>query len=187
MSTKGGRKGGRLPWWAWIIIPALAIIALVVLLAVLRPGEDTVGEVDEPGPPAVRPEEVGDVAPGVSMYQISENPQEYYGSTVTVTGEVSEILGSNSFLMVERFGVSGDDLLVVSSVPLSEVGGQSGDAPLAVGHAVEVTGEVREFELVSVEQEIGADLNDEVLDAWDGVTSIIASSISLDPPVPEES
>lgn len=172
--------------WAWIAGPALALIAVVVLLALLGQGEEPAGEVDEPGPGYVYPEERDDVAPGVSMYQIAENPQEYYGSTVTVTGEVSYVLGSNALLAVPRFGVSTDDTLVISQAPLSEVTGQSGDAPLSQGETVQITGEVREFELPGIEQEVGADLDDESLDAYDGMPSIVASSISLDPPAPEE-
>lgn len=179
-------KGGRLPLWAWIAGPALALIAVVVLLALLGQGEGP-AEIDEPGPPAVYPEDRDDVAPGVSMYQIAENPQEYYGSTVTVSGEVSYVLGPNALLVVPRFGVSADDTLVISPVPLSEVTDQSGDAPLSQGEAVRITGEVREFDLPGIEREIGVDLDDESLDAYDGVMpSIVASSISLDPPVPEE-
>jgi hypothetical protein len=179
-------KGGRLPLWAWIAGPALILLAVVVIIALLRQGEEPAGEIDEPGPPAVYTSERDDVAPGVSMYQIAENPQEYYGSTVTVTGEASYVLGPNALLVVPRFGVSADDTLVISPVALSEVTGQSDDAPLSQGDTVQITGEVREFEPPSIEQEIGVDLDDESLAAYDGMPSIVASSISLDPPVSEE-
>lgn len=75
---------------------------------------------------------------------------------------------------------------MISPVPLSEVTGQSGDAPLSQGETVRITGEVREFDLPGIEREIGVDLDDESLDAYDGMPSIVASSISLDPPVSEE-
>jgi len=162
------------------------LIAVVVLLTLLRQEEEPAAEIDEPGPPAVYPQDLDDVAPGVSMYQIADNPQEYYGSTVTVTGDVSYVLGSNSLLVVPQFGVSADDTLVISPVALSEITGQSGDAPLAQGETVRITGEVREFGLPGIEREIGVDLDDESLDAYDGMPSIIASSISLEPPVSEE-
>ncbi len=79
-----------------------------------------------------------------------------------------------------------DDMLVIGPVPLSGITEHSDDAPLSQGDAVRITGEVREFELPSVEQEIGADLDDELLDYREGTPSIITSSISLEPPPAED-
>lgn len=188
MKTKGSDpQGSGFPLWVWIVGPALALIAVVVLVALLREGEEPAapGEFDESGPPAVYPGEIDDLGPGVTLYELTDNPEEYYGSTVTVSGQVSYILGPHALLMVTSFGVSADDMLVISPIPLSEITDQSGDAPLSQGDAVQVTGEAREFELPSVEQEIGVDLDDELLDYREGTPSIVASSISLEPPVPE--
>ncbi len=78
------------------------------------------------------------------------------------------------------------DMLVMSPVVLSGIAEHSDDTPLSQGDAVRITGEVREFELPSVEQEIGADLDDELLDYQEGTPSIIASSISLERPLAED-
>lgn len=188
MKTKGSDpQGSGFPLWVWIVGPALALIAVVILVALLRESEEPAdpGEFDESGPPAVYPDEIEDLGPGVTLYELNDNPEEYYGSTVTVLGEVSYILGPHAFLMVTRFGVSADDMLVISPVPLSEITDQTGDAPLSQGDVVQVTGEAREFELPSVEQEIEVDLDDELLDYREGTPSIVASSISAEPPIPE--
>lgn len=162
-----GRGGlaDRLPLWAWIVGPAFLVIAVVVVLSLFWQGGGTEG-FDDP-------------EAGVTLYDIVENPREYYGSTVTVRGEVSQILGPNALLIVEPFGVSADDLLVISSVPLSEA--LPGDVPSFEDEAIRVTGEVREFDLTEVEQEIGADLDEELLDYRVGTPSIVAASISLEP------
>ena len=188
MKTKGSElQGSGFPLWVWVVGPALALIAVVVLVALLREGEEPAdpGEFDESGPPAVYPDEIEDLGPGVTLYELNDNPEEYYGSTVTVGGEVSYVLGPHAFLMVTRFGVSADDMLVISPVPLSEIADRSGDAPLSQGDAVQVTGEVREFELPGVEREIGVDLDDELLDYREGTSSIVASSVSAEPLIPE--
>ncbi len=193
--TKVERHGLYRPW----NLAALALMLAVALFLASCGGEEGGDQQEGGGGEGGGAEETtqeqagGEMAggeQGVSMYQIAENPQEYYGSTVTVTGEVSNVLGSNAMLVVPQAGVSGaDDMLVISPVPLSEASEateQSGDAPLSQGETVQITGEVREFELLAIEQEIGVDLDDESLDAYDGTPSIIASSISLEPPVPEE-
>ena len=189
MKTKGSDlQGSGLSLWLWIVGPVLMLIAVVMLVALFREGEGPAdpGGFDESGPSAVYPGETADLGRGVTLYELTDNPEEYYGSTVTVSGEVSYILGPHAFLIVTRFGVSADDMLVASPIPLSRIGDRSGDAPLSQGDAVQITGEVREFELTSVEQEIGADLNNELLDYREGTPSMVASSISLEPPRAED-
>lgn len=189
MKTKGSDlQGGGFPLWLWIAGPALLLIAVVVLVALFSEGEEPADprEFDESGPPAVYPEETADLGRGVTLYELTDNPEEYYGSTVTVSGELSYTLGPHAFLIVTPFGVSADDMLMISPIPLSKITDQSDDTPLSQGDAVQITGEVREFELTSVEQEIGADLNNELLDYREGTPSIVASSISLEPPIAED-
>jgi len=48
-------KGRRLPLWVWIAVPALTLIAVVVLLTLLRQEEEPAAEIDEPWLPAVYP------------------------------------------------------------------------------------------------------------------------------------
>lgn len=153
MKTKS--EGMRL--WAWILGPMLAVVSLVVLIALFRDAESA-------GPEA-----------GVALYDIADDPTEFYGTTVTVSGEVNEVLGPRSFT------IGDEELLVVSSAPLPEVVDRPGELPLSGGDVVKVTGRVRNFDVFEVEREIGADLDDELLDAWAATPSIVADSVSLEP------
>ncbi len=152
----------RFPLWIWVLGPIVVVVAAVALLALLREG-------DPAGPEA-----------GVTFTEITEDPSRFFGETVTVEGGVGEVLGPRSLLISERFNAS--DLLVVSPVPLWEVGGQSGGDPLSEDELVRVTGEVVKFDIASAEQRIGADLDGEALDAYVGTPAIVADSISLRPP-----
>ena len=108
---------------------------------------------------------------GVTLYDITDNTEEFYGSTVTVSGEVNEVLGPRSFTIGgEEFG--GEELLVVSSVPRPDP--EEGDV-------VQVTGEVQRFDVSSVERNIGFDLDGELLAPWESTPSIVADSASLTP------
>lgn len=157
MKTEGG-----FPLWVWVAGPIVVVIAAVAVLALLRQGDSA------------------DREAGTTLSDIADRPSQFLGESVTVSGEVVEILGPRSILISERF-ITGD-LLVVSAVPLREVGNLAGDASLTEGDSVRVTGEVVKFDLTEAEQEIGADLSEETLDAYVGTPAIIADSISLRPP-----
>ncbi|MDP8949153.1 MAG: hypothetical protein M3N00_02765 [Actinomycetota bacterium] len=157
----------RFPLWIWVLGPIVVVVTAMALLALLRVG-------DPAGPEA-----------GVTLDEITEDPSRFFGETVTVEGGVAEVLGPRSFLISER--LSAGDLLVVSPVPLSEVGGQRGGDPLSddemsEDELVQVTGEVVRFDIAGAEQRIGEDLDGEALDAYVGTPAIIADSISLRPP-----
>jgi len=160
MRTKG--DGPRL--WVWIAGPALAVILLAVLVGVLRDEESA-------GPNV-----------GVTLYDITNDPDDFYGSTVTISSEINDILGQRSFT-IGGDELLADELLVVSSAPLAEVADAPGGDPPEEGDVVQVTGEVREFKLSGAEDEIGADLNDELLADWVDTPSIVATSISVTPDV----
>ncbi len=152
----------RLPLWVWVAGPVVVVIAAVVLLALLR--EQETDELP---------------AAGVTLEEVSEEPSRFFGETVTVRGDVTQVLGARSFLITQRLD---SDLLVVSSVPLREVGDESGGATFSEESQVWVTGEVRRFDLTAVEDRIGANLDQEALDAYVGTPAIVARSVSLEPP-----
>lgn len=161
------RAKDDLPLWFWVVGPVVVVIAAVSVLTLLRQGD-----------PADR-------GAAATLEHVADNPSQFFGERVTVGGEVVEILGPRSLLVSERF-IAGD-LLVVSSIPLREVDDLAGDTPLTEGDSIRITGEVRRFDLREVEQEVGADLSEETLDAYVGTSAIIADAISLKPPdVPKE-
>ena len=74
--------------------------------------------------------------------EVAEDPTQYYGETLAVTGEVEEMYGVNTFTLDEEELFGGEDLLVI--VPnISEV--------ISDGETVAVTGELRSFVVADLE------------------------------------
>ena len=76
--------------------------------------------------------------------EITEDPTQYYGQTLAVTGEVEQMYGMNTFTLDEEELFGGNDLLVV--VPNAE-------EMVEEGETVAVTGELRSFTLVDLERD----------------------------------
>lgn len=85
------------------------------------------------------------------------------GEEVTVAGEVSEIISDVAF----RLAGVGWDVLILDS----------GQAAAEEGEAVQVTGTVRRFEIVTIEEEFGTDLDDELYTDFEGQLVLVADSI----------
>ena len=100
--------------------PIIVVIAAAALLALLREGSSDRSQT------------------GITLEDIAEEPNRFFGETVAVMGGVFEILGPSSLLISDRF--SAGDLLVVSPVPLRELGSRPGVDPLSEADLLQVTG-----------------------------------------------
>ena len=100
---------------------------------------------------------------------ITDNPADYLGETVTVRGGRVEVLGPQVFRMEEING-SGNHLLVVGAAAAIE--------NVTTGEAVQVQGEVDQFDLVEIEERLSTDLEEELFDSMEGETTIIADAIT---------
>lgn len=109
---------------------------------------------------------------GVSIDDITDDPARYLGRTVTVGGEVNQILSPRAFVLEGDDLVGGDDLLVVGA---NELGGISPD------EVVLVSGPVRRFNLAEAERDLGVDLDDNLFRDFDGRPAIVARDITLRP------
>lgn len=132
------------------------VVGLIAVIAVIW----IVVEATEPDAPDV----------GVTVGDITENPTAYMGQNVTVSGEVEEIYTTGAFTLDGGDWGMDDDLLVVGAT-----------APRAITEddLVQVTGEVRQFTLVDVERDLGADLDDEVFARWENRPVVVAQSTQL--------
>jgi hypothetical protein len=76
--------------------------------------------------------------------EISEDPEQYYGQTIAVSGEVGELLSPNTFQLEEEGWFEGDEVLVIgaSTVPT-----------LDAAEEVVVTGTLRPFVAAEFEEE----------------------------------
>lgn len=88
----------------------------------------------------------------------------YTGQQVTLSAEVSETISPDAFAIAG----AADPLLIVESQEIP---------PLDDGQVVQVTGTVQEgFDVVSVEEELGVDLEDEAFTDFEGEPYIMATS-----------
>ncbi len=123
--------------------------------------------------------ESGGPEAGASVSEIVDDPREFIGETVTVSGEIASVLSPRVLTIGGDEFVGGGELLVVASsdVPLQEVVGDG----LERDDLVQVTGEVRSFDVVEVEQAARADLADEALAAWEDRVAIVAQTLVVTP------
>ncbi|MGL5193192.1 MAG: hypothetical protein ACRC8Y_06270 [Chroococcales cyanobacterium] len=107
---------------------------------------------------------------------ISSDPENFIGRTVTVRGDVDEIDTSrDTFLMDDDRFLGGDGILVINST----------GAPFAIPDAddmrVQVTGEVRQFRRNEIASEFGFNLDPELYSDYEDRPAIIAESMALSP------
>ncbi len=112
----------------------------------------------------------------ITLSDIANNPEQYIGQMVTIRAPLGEVLGPRAFTLSDPALVSFDSLLVVgvdnTTIPTE---GAVEDAE------VEVTGTVREFHVMALEQELAYEFPDPVLGAYSDETAIVAESVRILP------
>ncbi len=113
-----------------------------------------------------------------AVEEVEEDPAEYAGETLTLSGEVGEIYGDDAFLLREEDGLIDDDEILVINVDPQYTSVSEGDE-------VQVVGEVRQFVLADIERdydvEWDGDVEAEIEAEYDGRPVVIAeSTIALD-------
>ncbi|HXG82684.1 MAG TPA: hypothetical protein VNI84_01535 [Pyrinomonadaceae bacterium] len=119
-----------------------------------------------------RVEKVG----GVTARQVIENPANYVGKTVTVSGDVEEIWGPRAFNMDS--GASLGELLVVGREPFPQIP-DAGNRAYVVSDVATVTGVVRLLVTADIEREIGWDLDPQIETEFNAKPVLIAQTISF--------
>ena len=89
------------------------------------------------------------------------------GETVTVNGEVSELIGTNAFTIGGEEIGDNPILVVAAQVPA-----------LGEGDVVEVAGTVVEFQVIGYEEDLDLDLVDNEFEDFDGDPAIAATSVT---------
>ncbi|MGB5972554.1 MAG: hypothetical protein WBG38_04505, partial [Nodosilinea sp.] len=87
--------------------------------------------------------------------QITEDPEQYYGETLAVTGEVEDIQSGAAFKLSEEQLFGSEDLLVVYASPKAGTGDAMAQPPVTVaeGEQVAVTGVLRPFVIAEFERD----------------------------------
>lgn len=172
------KKGQAVVWWI------IAIIAVVIIVALLIPYLNR-----------------DDVQPGteVTVSDIILNSEEYINEEVAVRGEIERYIGERAFVL-DTIGAVNDQILVVSASAigtLAETGVTTATSTATTtatttdeitpsefiftyqeGTQVTVTGTVRMFNLASLEQEINADLDDDLFDEFENTPVIVANNVT---------
>lgn len=110
--------------------------------------------------------------------EVAEEPQDYYGQTVTIRGEVEEAIDDISFtITADGFLFEGEEILIVNTT------GTGFELP-EEGTPVQVTGEVRQFNAFDFEEEFDLTPQIEAEDYEERPT--IAAESLVPAPEPEE-
>jgi hypothetical protein len=175
------QRGRGITPWGWFAIAVLAILLLLVIIPAIV-------ALFEPEPPAAAqaprdpvieaPRDAGQGGLGdVRVAQISDQPDQFIGRSVSVDGTIGEMIGANAFMLrgFETAPDPGGEILVV-------FGGEQAAVPdpeeMAQGRDVQVTGVVERFDRAAIEEQLGVTLDGVGIDARSGQPVILTQQIS---------
>lgn len=118
---------------------------------------------------------------GSTVSEIAEEPLEYAGEVVTVSGEVDRILAPRAFTIGGDDFIGQDELLVVGPSSVPALVNQLADSSKIMNDIVQVTGEVQVFQEDTLERILGADLDDDLWDNFDGKAVLVMRELDVTP------
>ncbi|MDQ4132721.1 MAG: hypothetical protein M3179_05815 [Actinomycetota bacterium] len=153
--TGAPRKVG-VPWYLLLIVP---IAAAIIFWGWLTYNDDSAGP--------ERGVAVDDVAESDALDEDGFT-DSWVGQQVTVSGNVSEMVGQNAIrLGGDDFG--GDGILVIEVTA----------SGITEDDDVRVTGTVRDFDAAAFERELGTDVyEDDLYDRWEDEVVLVASNVT---------
>ncbi|MBD2105512.1 hypothetical protein [Nodosilinea sp. FACHB-13] len=95
--------------------------------------------------------------------EISENPEQYYGETLAVTGDVEDIQSEDTFTLQEDQLLGADSLLVVYAQPKAGSASEAVPPTITDNEQVAVTGVLRPFVVSELERDYDLTWDAEVL------------------------
>ena len=141
----------------------LLVVAVGLVLAL---GMAACGQQETAGPEE-GPADVEDVTQGIGVLEDSEY---FVGKAVTVSAEVSEVIGPAAFTIAGEGGTPKPLLILSAPNSLPNISDDS---------VVRVSGTVREFDVVAGERELGVDLDDERLGEYADDHAIVANKVEI--------
>jgi len=116
-------------------------------------------------------------SPGViSLEEVSEEAHQLIGSTVTISGEVEEIIAPNAFILQETGSIYNDDrvLVILTSPP---------QVPIVEKGKIQVTGQVAQLVVAEIETDYDLtwdlDLKRELEAEYTGAATVVADFTNL--------
>ncbi len=115
--------------------------------------------------------------PGImSTTQITHNPKQVIGKTVTVRSKPIKKIGLSSFTVSDKQLLGGEPVVVVNA------SGEPFELPTNKKTEVQVTGQVRRLVIPQIEKEYNLSLQEKSYKNYRNKPAIIAKSIELAPP-----
>ncbi len=110
----------------------------------------------------------------VTVEELSSNPSEFYGDTVTVSGKVIEAVEPGAF----RIENDGTRLLVVGVEQISKI--VNGDTKAVnEGDRIRATGKVRQFEKEEIRKKVDYGIDNEYFGDYEGDPAVLAYSVKV--------
>lgn len=135
---------------------------------------------------AIDDEDASAVAAGVTVSDITDDPEQYYGSNATVFGEVNEVIGPGAFTIGGEDFIGGGELLVVSANDFALPEGiRDEDRGIREGDIVQVTGTVRESADEYIQEELEEDVDEGLFEDFEDGPALYANDIRLSPRLSE--
>lgn len=120
-------------------------------------------------------------AMGITLENLENDPQQYFGSSVIVSGEVSETEGAGSFII--GGGLFDAEILVLVPQNAKVVGGREGDLPYLEDDIVQVEGMVRPYVKTELENDFDFDFDfsETEIEYEEQKPSIVAGRVVITP------
>lgn len=118
----------------------------------------------------------------VTLGELLDEPGQYAGKTVTVSGEVNDVLGPKAFTIGGEEFLPPGELLVVSRNGFPTIPDREANEYLVDDDIVQVTGNVRTFVRAEVSRDMDADdMQGETYVEWEGRPVLVVSNMVTTP------
>lgn len=124
-----------------LVLPACDATDQTTTTTTTDPGMDTTMT---PGTDPTMTPGMGTTGMIADLGEVADNPNQFMGQTVTLNGEVAEVLGPNVFRIQEDQLIGGSDIIVITT---------DGQMPVMEDSQVQVTGEVRQLVITEIERD----------------------------------
>lgn len=173
--------GSWLRSWSGIGALFLMFSAAVLLAGCGGTGDEPASGGGEETVPSGEEAESGGQAQAVSVADLTDNPSEFYGKKVTVSGLVTDQLGADSFAIAGDEALGGNSVPITSAQQMDQVVSNPELLEENEGALVQAIGTVQEFSQIN-NDEVASDLESEVFSAFgDNQAALIADSVVITP------
>lgn len=162
---------------------AIALALATFTLTACQTPDDTAGTTPGQDPAATEQTTPGQDQQAVDRDQeaiqigdLAGNLEDYLGQTVSVRGEVTELMGSEAFIIQGDGLFGGDEVVVFNTTgePLPQIGDE-------ITQQVQVTGQVQQVVIDDIAQQHGLVLDEATFGEYENNPAIIADNILLAP------